>query len=353
MGVLVRELAALYAAFRAGGPSPLPELPVQYADYAAWQRERLRGRGAGARSSRTGGSSWRARRALLELPTDRPRPAVQTLPGRAACRSSSRAELPERLRALGRREGATLFMVLLAAFQALLRRYSGQEDVVVGTPDRRARRAAEIEGLIGFFVNTLVLRTDLSGDPTFRELLARVREATLGAYAHQDVPFEQLVEELQPEREPEPHAALPGDVRPAERRRRAALRAAGAGAASRVGAATGHRQVRPDADARGDAGGACAAALEYSTDLFDAATVERMLGAPARGAGGRSPPTRTCGSRELALLRRGGARARCWRSGTATERRVSGATGASTSCSRRRRRATPDARGRGLRGTSR
>ncbi|HLL48225.1 MAG TPA: condensation domain-containing protein, partial [Longimicrobiaceae bacterium] len=196
-GVLFRELSALYGAFLAGAGSPLPELPVQYADFAVWQREQLQGEVLDRQLA-----WWRERLAgapaLLELPTDRPRPAVQTHPG-AAERIALPAGLTERLAALGRREGATPYMTLLAAFQVLLAKYAGSEDVVVGSPIAgRTRR--ELEPLIGFFVNTLVLRTDLSGDPSFRETLRRVREVTLGAYEHQELPFEKLVAELQPER---------------------------------------------------------------------------------------------------------------------------------------------------------
>ncbi|HEX6373985.1 MAG TPA: amino acid adenylation domain-containing protein [Longimicrobium sp.] len=197
MGILFRELRALEAAYREGLPAPLPELPLQYADYAAWQREQGRGEGAERRLA-----YWRDRLAgapeLLELPTDRPRPPVPSFRG-AGVPVHLSAEVLDRLRALGRREGATLYMVVLAAFQLLLSRYAGSGDVVVGTPVA-GRTRPEVEGLIGFFVNTLVLRTDVSGDPSFRALLARVRETVLGAYEHQDLPFERLVAELQPER---------------------------------------------------------------------------------------------------------------------------------------------------------
>ncbi len=197
MDVLVREVLALYGAFSRGEPSPLPELPVQYADYAVWQRAWL----SGATLERQL-AWWRERLAgappLLELPVDRPRPAVFSHRGGARSLRID-AAAADRLRALGRQEGATLFMTLLSGFAVLLGRWSGQADVVVGTPIAgRTRR--ETEGLIGFFLNTLALRTDLSGDPTFRELLARVREGTLGAYAHQDLPFERVLEELQPVR---------------------------------------------------------------------------------------------------------------------------------------------------------
>jgi hypothetical protein len=198
MGVLFRELGALYEAFCEGKPSPLAELPIQYADYAAWQRQWLQGEVLERELS-----YWRKRLSgnppALELPTDWPRSPVQTFSG-ARQLLSLPSELTGALKALSRREGVTLFMTLLAAFQALLNRYTGQDDVVVGSPIANRNRA-EIEGVIGFFVNTLVLRTDLSGDPTFRELLGRVREVALGAYDHQDLPFEKLVEELYPERD--------------------------------------------------------------------------------------------------------------------------------------------------------
>ena len=198
MGILVREVAALYAAFAEGRPSPLPELPVQYADFAVWQRSWLHGEVLESEIA-----FWRRQLAglppLLELPTDRPRPAVQSYRG-ASRPVRLPAGLTRQVEALARREGATLFMVLLAGFQALLARSSGQDDLAVGSPVA-GRNRVETEGLIGFFVNTLVLRGDLSGaSPSFRELLGRVRETALAAYLHQDVPFEKLVEELAPER---------------------------------------------------------------------------------------------------------------------------------------------------------
>ncbi|MDB4896752.1 MAG: amino acid adenylation domain protein, partial [Firmicutes bacterium] len=196
-GVLVREAATLYQAFAAGQPSPLPELPIQYADFAAWQRSWF------VRDVQEQQLAyWRQQLTgveVLQLPTDHPRPAVPTRTGALASLKLTQA-LTEGLKAVGRQEGVTLFMTLLAAFQALLHRYTHQADIAVGSPVANRNRA-ETEGLIGFFVNTLVLRTDLSGNPTFRELLERVRENTLGAYSHQDMPFEQLVEALQPERD--------------------------------------------------------------------------------------------------------------------------------------------------------
>jgi amino acid adenylation domain-containing protein len=197
MGVLIREMAALYEAYAAGAESPLEELNIQYGDFAVWQREWLRGEVLDQQLA-----YWRKQLAgvppVLALPTDYPRPAVKTFNGAAISLNLPRS-LSEKLKALTRREGVTLFMSLLAAFQVLLQRYSGQEDIAVGTPVAHRTRA-ETEELIGFFVNTLVLRTDVSGNPTFRELVQRVKETALGAYAHQDVPFEKLVEELAPER---------------------------------------------------------------------------------------------------------------------------------------------------------
>ncbi|HZI02763.1 MAG TPA: condensation domain-containing protein, partial [Archangium sp.] len=197
MGVLVRELAALYQAFSAGQPSPLAALPIQYADYAAWQRGWLRDEVL-ERQVRYWKEQLSGAPALLELPTDKPRPAVQTFRG---AEQSLRlpGELSKAFLALCQREGVTPFMGLLAVFQAMLSRYSGQQDISVGTPIA-GRTHADTEGLIGFFVNTLVLRTRLEGNPSFRELLGRVRQSTLGAYAHQDIPFEKLVEELKPQR---------------------------------------------------------------------------------------------------------------------------------------------------------
>ena len=197
MGVLVKEVAALYEAYGAGRESPLAELPIQYGDYAVWQRERLQGevleRELEYWKEQLGGAP-----PVLELPMDHPRPALKTFSGAAESLELSR-QLSKELHALSRREGVTLFMTLLAAFAVLLSRYSGQTDINIGTSTAN-REQAEIEGLIGFFVNTLTLRIDLGGNPTFRQLLARVREFCLGAYAHQEVPFEKLVEELTPER---------------------------------------------------------------------------------------------------------------------------------------------------------
>ena len=220
MSVFIRELAALYEAFCTSQPSllltetlrvgaacpqdlrhatltPLPKLPVQYADYACWQRQWLQGE-----VEKTLLTYWtqqlQVAPAMLELPIDHPRPAVQNFRG-----TKQFLELPKSLssalKSLSQQEGVSLFMTLLAAVQTLLYRYTGQQDIVVGSPIAN-RNLTEIEGLIGCFANVVVLRTDLSGNPTFRELLARVQKVALSAYAHQGLPFNRLVEELQPER---------------------------------------------------------------------------------------------------------------------------------------------------------
>ncbi|BAZ14328.1 amino acid adenylation domain-containing protein [Calothrix sp. NIES-4071] len=196
IGVLISELGALYTAKVKNQPSPLSELPLQYADFAEWQREWLTGEVLEKQLA-----YWRHQLngiTVLPLPTDKRRPNIQSHHG-----ATQFLELPlslaSALEKLSGQEGATLYMTLLAAFQTLLYRYTYSDDIVVGSPIANRNRS-EIEGLIGFFVNTLVLRTDFSGNPTFREILSRVREVTLGAYSHQDLPFEKLVEHLQPER---------------------------------------------------------------------------------------------------------------------------------------------------------
>jgi amino acid adenylation domain-containing protein len=195
--VLIREMGALYEAYMNGRDAALPELPIQYPDFAVWQREWLQGERLEEQLS-----YWRAQLAgappLLELPTDRPRPTFKTFHGANVTLSFSKS-LSEEITQLGRREGTTLFMTLLSAFYVLLHRYTNQEDILVGTPIANRNRA-ETESLIGFFVNTLVLRARFSDAMTFRELLGQVRETALEAYTHQDLPFEKLVEELQPER---------------------------------------------------------------------------------------------------------------------------------------------------------
>ncbi|WP_346293410.1 amino acid adenylation domain-containing protein [Sphaerothrix gracilis] len=195
--VLLRELAALYTAFLTGSPAPLSPLPIQYADFAVWQRQQHQAARLEQQSA-----YWQqqlgGRLPVLQLPSDRPRPPKQSFRG-AAQRFSLPPALTHQLKQLSQQENVTLFMLLLAAFKTLLWRYSGQDDVLVGSPIANRSRA-ELENLIGFFVNTLVLRTNLADNPSFRGLLQRVREVTLEAYAHQDLPFEQLVEKLTVER---------------------------------------------------------------------------------------------------------------------------------------------------------
>ena len=190
MEVFFRELSSFYGAYSQGMESSLPELPIQFADYAVWQRECLQGEIMAKLVD-----YWHGKLAdvsTLNLPNDRSRPAIQSYRGKIQSFRLS-LDLTEELKLLSKREGVTLFMTLLAAFQVLLHRYSGQDDIIVGSPNA-GRSRLELEGLIGFFVNTLVLRTDLSGDPTFHELLLRVREVAIGAYANQDMPFVKLVE---------------------------------------------------------------------------------------------------------------------------------------------------------------
>ena len=201
MGVLMRELGALYTVFLNDNSTSLSaslsELPIQYADFAHWQRQWLQGEALAAQL--TYWSQQLKDLPSLNLPIDRPRPPVQGHRGATQPLQLS-PRLTAALAAIGQAEGATLFMTLFAAFQVLLYRYTGQEDIAVGVPIANRNRS-EIEGLIGFFVNSLVLRTNLSGNPTFRELLSQVRQVALAAYAHQDLPFEKLVEELHPERD--------------------------------------------------------------------------------------------------------------------------------------------------------
>jgi NRPS condensation-like uncharacterized protein len=197
LGVLVRELRAVYQALEQGlGPS-LKELRIQYADFAVWQREWLQGERLAEELN-----YWRERLAgappLLEMPCDHRRPVVESYRG-AVQRFGIPGRLVEPLRDLAREQQATVFMVLLAVFQALLARYSGQSDIIVGSPIANRNRA-ELEDLIGFFVNMLVLRTEVAEELSVRQLIERVREVTLGAYDHQDLPFEKLVEELHPRR---------------------------------------------------------------------------------------------------------------------------------------------------------
>ncbi len=267
--IFLRELTTLYEAFARGEPSPLPALPTQYVDYTVWQRRRLHGRIFEDQLS-----YWKRQlsgAAVLDLPTDRPRPAVQTFRG-AKKFAAFPKNLVEELKALSRREGATLFMTLLAAFQTLLHRYTGQDDIVVGSPIA-GRTLPELEGLIGVFINTLVLRGNLSGNPTFTELLARVRKAALEAYEHQELPFEKLVEELRPDRDPG-RTPLFQVMFVFENTPRAALNIGGLEAAP-FEADTGAAKFDLTLSIA-EAGGSLEATLEYNTDLFEPATVRRM-----------------------------------------------------------------------------
>ncbi|HZW34326.1 MAG TPA: amino acid adenylation domain-containing protein, partial [Isosphaeraceae bacterium] len=273
MGVAARELAALYEAYTTGSASPLAELPIQYADYAAWQRAYLQGEVLAGLLA-----YWSERLAglnPLELPTDRPRPAVRS--GRGDVRFFDLSpELAAGLRDLSRREGATLFMTLLAGFQALLSRYSGQDDIAVGVPVANRNRP-EVEDLIGYFVNMLVLRTDLSDDPTFGALVQRVRETTLGAFEHQELPFDQLVQALQPVRDPsrtplfDVMFVLQNNRMPDASRQELTL--------GHLEVGEGTRTAKFDLTlciVEGDE--RLFGSIEYNTDLFDGSTIERLIG---------------------------------------------------------------------------
>ncbi|HEV2735999.1 MAG TPA: amino acid adenylation domain-containing protein, partial [Longimicrobiaceae bacterium] len=269
-GILVREVSALYAARVRGEDAALPEPQLQFPDYAAWQRRRLQGP-----FLREQLDWWterlRGAPPVLELPTDRPRPPTQSTEG-ALHRFRVAAPAADALRGIARAGEATLFMVLLAAYKVFLARYSGETDVVVGTPVAN-RGQAGTDGVVGFFANTLALRTDLSGGPRFREALGRVREGALGAYAHEELPFERLVEELRPERDP---------ARPVVFQTMFVLD----GAPPRPVHLPGVEMVPVDADPgtspfelmlRMEEGEAeLRGALEYPTALFDPATAARM-----------------------------------------------------------------------------
>jgi amino acid adenylation domain-containing protein len=270
MDIFMSELVTLYEAFAAGEPSPLAELSLQYGDFAAWQHELLTGEMLAEQVS-----YWKQQLSgdlpVLEIPTDHPRPLQMTYTGGDVFFDVTQS-LTERLKELSSREGATLFMTLLAAFLTLLHRYTGQKDILMGTAIA-GRNHAQIENLIGFFINTLVLRTDLSGNPTFRELLGRVREVALGAYEHQDVPFEKLVEELQPERDksrqPFFQVMFNCQAAPPEEPGTHALKIS----PQDIGNQTRfdlefHLWVVPEG---------IAGPLVYKTDLFERATIERML----------------------------------------------------------------------------
>ncbi|HSS48291.1 MAG TPA: condensation domain-containing protein, partial [Thermoanaerobaculia bacterium] len=270
-GVLRSELSALYRAASQGLPSPLPELPVQYADFSSWQRRWLEGGILDAELA-----WWRERLAgappVLELPADRPRPAVRRLLG-GRCPLELPAHLGEEVAALAHRSGVTQFMVLLAVFDALLHRLSGQEDLVVGSPIA-GRNRIEIEGLIGFFVNTLVLRSRVEGEDSFAALLERVREVALGAYAHQNLPFERLVEQLQPERSLS-HTPLFQVMFVWQSAPWTTLELPGLHLSSLP---TDNGAANYDLIlGMGESGGRLAGSLQYATDLFDRTTVERLL----------------------------------------------------------------------------
>ncbi len=195
--VLIREISTIYASWLEKQTYVLPELPIQFADFAIWQRQRLSGSLVEKQLS-----YWKQQLSgisVLQLPTDGPRPAIQTYRGATESARFS-GTLSDGLESLSRRHGATLFMTLLAAFQTLLYRYSGQEDIAIGSPIA-GRVRPETEGLIGVFINMLVLRSDLSGNPLFSDLLERVRCMTFNAYENQELPFEELVKELHPTRD--------------------------------------------------------------------------------------------------------------------------------------------------------
>jgi amino acid adenylation domain-containing protein/FkbH-like protein len=272
MGLLWDELTAIYSALVDKKKPELTALPVQYADFAIWQREWLSGPVMDQQAA-----FWKKQLAgapaVLELPTDRPRPAVQSYRGATCSRLLSR-NLVEKVAALGQTEGATLFMTLLAAFHTLLARYSGQEDIVVGSPVA-GRNHAEVEPLIGFFVNTLALRADVSGNPTFRGFLSRVKGAALDAYANQDIPFERLVEELQPDRSLSYNPVFQVMF---------ALQNAPLKPIQLPGLQVERVPVYPDTSMFDlscfaiEVPEGLLLRAEFSTDLFDKATIERMLG---------------------------------------------------------------------------
>ncbi|OUL26115.1 non-ribosomal peptide synthetase [Nostoc sp. 106C] len=269
--ILVREVATLYESYSNGKPSVMPELPIQYADYAVWQRQWLQGEVLATHLE-----YWKQQLGdnlpVLELPTDRSRPHIQSY--RGAVQSF---QLPQdvtvALKTLSQQEGCTLFMTLLAAYKVLLYRYTSNEDIVVGSPIANRDRS-EIEGLIGFFVNTLVLRTNLSDNPTFRELLGRVREVTLGAYDHQDLPFDVLVEELKPRRDLS-HTPLFQVMFVLQNAPMSAVELSGLSLQalqSESSTAKFDLTLLMEETESGIRGG-----LEYNTDLFDAATIARMV----------------------------------------------------------------------------
>jgi amino acid adenylation domain-containing protein len=272
IGIIIKEMAALYDAYSRGLPSPLPDLRIQYADYAIWQRERIRREGFEKQIA-----YWKRRLEgappALDLLTDRPHPRTQSFNGSAVHFHLS-SELSRSMRELGRSEGATLYMVLLATYQLLLSRYSGQRDIVVGSPIS-GRTSSELEGIVGLFLNTVVMRTDLSGNPTFRELLVRVRDTALEAYAHQDLPFERIVQELRPVREPGRNAifqfALTLQNQPEETLSLRGL------TLTRIFSSAVRAKIDLSLLVREGANG-CYCDLEYVADLFDRETIEQLAG---------------------------------------------------------------------------
>ena len=300
-GILNRELSALYRAYSRGEPLSLPELPIHYADYTLWQRQRLQGEALEADlqywSERLDGAPVQ-----LQLPTDRPRPAIPSFKG-ATVNVEIPAVVVRALEQLTRQEGATVFMAILAAWQIVLSRYSAQEDVIVGS-GTAGRTHAQTENLIGFFVNMLSLRTDLSGNPTFRQLLGRVKEVTLGAYAHQDLPFERLVLQLRPERDlsrqPIFQFALAFQNAPLEDLELCGLTWSQL-PSEQVSAQFDMTLHLFETRKAGDAPHGLHGFFEYATDLFDRATVEQMAEHFARllAAAVEHPD---CGIQQLPLL---------------------------------------------------
>ena len=270
--ILLSELAALYDAYCDGRSSPLPELPLQYADYAVWQQQYLQGEVL-ERLLLYWKQKLAGAPATLDLPTDRPRPAIQSFRGAVQLFTFPKM-LSEDVARTSRQLGSTPFMTLLAAFQSMLKRYSGQDDMVLGAAIAN-RNHTEVEGMIGFFANTLVLRTSLAGDPSFRELLGRVKDTALNAYAHQDLPFERLVEELQPERSLSYNPlfqvlfSLENTPRRSFELRELHIQAlpGGAGTSAKVDMAFFLLEAADGFTVR----------VEYNTDLFDDSTIDRML----------------------------------------------------------------------------
>jgi amino acid adenylation domain-containing protein len=267
--VFAHEVETLYTAYVMGQKSPLPELPIQYADFAVWQRRSLKG--AGLKDQLDYWKKQLADLPVLNLPLDRPRPAQQSYRG-AHQHSEISSEVYLPLRELSQREGVTMFMVMMAAYKILLHHYTEQDDIVLGVPIANRSRP-ELEKLIGFFVNILVMRTDLSGNPTFREVLKRVRKVSLEAYAHQDIPFEKLVEELHPDREAGRSPLFQVAFQVFNVPPTTGKMAAG----SDLQLETGITKFDIRIDLWDNQQG-LSAMFEYSTDLFDATTITRMIG---------------------------------------------------------------------------